>query len=77
MHGHLMGAAGAIEAMLTVMAVHKGMIPPTAHRAAIDPACVGVDHVLGVGRDVGRLPLALSNSFAFGGSNVVLAFRSA
>lgn len=77
MHGHLMGAAGAIEALLTVMAVHKGMIPPTAHRAEIDPACAGVDHVLGEGRELGRLPLALSNSFAFGGSNVVLAFRQA
>ncbi|HNT38711.1 MAG TPA: beta-ketoacyl-[acyl-carrier-protein] synthase family protein [Rubrivivax sp.] len=76
MHGHLMGAAGAIEALLTVMAVHKGMIPPTGHRAEIDPACTGVDHVLGEGREVGRLPLALSNSFAFGGSNVVLAFRA-
>jgi 3-oxoacyl-[acyl-carrier-protein] synthase II len=77
MHGHLMGAAGAIEALVTVMAVHKAMIPPTAHRAAIDPACAGVDHVQGEGREVGRLALALSNSFAFGGSNVVLAFRQA
>lgn len=77
MHGHLMGASGAIEALITVMAVHKGMIPPTAHRSELDPACTGVDHVLGEGREIGRLPLALSNSFAFGGSNVVLAFRSA
>lgn len=77
MHGHLMGASGAIEALITVMAVHKAMIPPTAHRSELDPACIGVDHVLGEGREVGRLPLALSNSFAFGGSNVVLAFRSA
>lgn len=75
MHGHLMGAAGAIEALITVMAVHKAMIPPTAHRSEIDPACRGVDHVLGEGRELRRLPLALSNSFAFGGSNVVLAFR--
>ncbi len=77
MHGHLMGASGAIEALITVMAVHKGMIPPTAHRSELDPGCVGVDHVLGEGREVGSLPLALSNSFAFGGSNVVLAFRQA
>lgn len=76
MHGHLMGASGAIEALITVLAVNKGMIPPTAHQSELDPACVGVDHVLGSGRDLGRLPLALSNSFAFGGSNVVLAFRS-
>lgn len=77
MHGHLMGASGAIEALITVMSVNKGMIPPTAHRSELDPGCVGVDHVLGEGREVGSLPLALSNSFAFGGSNVVLAFRRA
>lgn len=76
MHGHLMGASGAIEALITAMAVCKGMVPPTAHRSELDPACLGVDHVLGEGRDVGELPLALSNSFAFGGSNVVLAFRA-
>jgi 3-oxoacyl-[acyl-carrier-protein] synthase II len=75
MHGHLMGASGAIEALITVMSVYKGMIPPTAHQTELDPACVGVDHVLGIGREVTRLPLALSNSFAFGGSNVVLAIR--
>lgn len=75
MHGHLMGASGAIEALITTLAVHHGCIPPTAHRSELDPACVGVDHVLGSGREVGRLPLALSNSFAFGGSNVVLALR--
>lgn len=75
MHGHLMGASGAIEALITTMAVHRGAIPPTAHRSELDPACAGVDHVLGEGRDTGRLPLVISNSFAFGGSNVVLAFR--
>ncbi len=75
MHGHLMGASGAIEALITVMAVHKGCIPPTANTVELDPACVGVDHVLGQGREAPGLGLALSNSFAFGGSNVVLAFR--
>jgi 3-oxoacyl-[acyl-carrier-protein] synthase II len=75
MHGHLMGASGAIEAVITTMSVHRGMIPPTAHTQDLDPACLGVDHVLGTGRELAALPLALSNSFAFGGSNVVLAFR--
>ena len=74
MHGHLMGAAGAIEALITVLAVHSGSIPPTAHLQEIDPACVGVDHVMGTGRRGVGVPLALSNAFAFGGSNVVLAF---
>ncbi len=76
MHGHLMGASGAIEALITVMSVSKRMIPPTAHNREIEAACLGVEHVLGTGRTMGAAPVALSNSFAFGGSNVVLAFRS-
>jgi 3-oxoacyl-[acyl-carrier-protein] synthase II len=76
MHGHLMGASGAIEALITTLSVHQRMIPPTGHQSELDPACVGVDHVLGTGREVKTLPLALSNSFAFGGSNVVLAFKA-
>ncbi|OYV01898.1 MAG: 3-oxoacyl-ACP synthase, partial [Burkholderiales bacterium PBB5] len=64
MHGHLMGAAGALEALVTVMAVHTGGVPPTAHVAEVDPACAGVDHVLGSGRRDQDVPLALSNSFA-------------
>ena len=76
MHGHLMGASGAIEALITVLAVQQGRIPPTAHVDAVDPACAGVDHVLGAGRDVAALPLAISNSFAFGGSNQVLVLRA-
>ena len=76
MHGHLMGASGAIEALITTMVVHTGKVPPTANVAELDPACVGVDHVLGSGRDMGRVDLAISNSFAFGGSNVVLVFKA-
>ena len=75
MHGHLMGAAGALEALVTVLAVHTGNLPPTAHLRQIDPACTGLDHVLGSGRHGVPVALALSNSFAFGGSNTVLAFR--
>lgn len=75
MHGHLMGAAGALEALITVLAVHSGNLPPTAHLRQIDPACAGLDHVLGSGRHGVDVALALSNSFAFGGSNTVLAFR--
>lgn len=73
-HGHLLGAAGAIEAVVTAMAVREQAIPPTAHlEGRLDPACEGVDHVLH-GRRANGLRVALSNSFAFGGSNVVLAF---
>lgn len=77
MHGHQLGAAGAIEAVITVMALREQAIPPTAHLAGrLDPACAGVDHVL-EGRHNVPLAAALSNSFAFGGSNAVLAFRTA
>ncbi|MBK7417400.1 MAG: beta-ketoacyl-[acyl-carrier-protein] synthase family protein [Dechloromonas sp.] len=75
MHGHLLGAAGAIEAIVTVMALREQSIPPTAHLQEIEPACLGVDHVTSARRDV-PVRAALSNSFAFGGSNAVLAFRA-
>ena len=77
MHGHLLGAAGAIEAIATVLALREQAIPPTANLTpdTLDPACGGVDHVFSGRRDV-PLRTALSNSFAFGGSNAVLAFRA-
>lgn len=75
MHGHQLGAAGAIEAIVTILALRERAIPPTAHLAALDPACTGVDHVTVARRDQ-PLRAALSNSFAFGGSNAVLAFRA-
>jgi 3-oxoacyl-[acyl-carrier-protein] synthase II len=78
MHGHLLGAAGAIEAIATVLALREQAIPPTANLKpdTLDPACSGVDHVF-AGRHGVPLRAALSNSFAFGGSNAVLAFRAA
>lgn len=76
MHGHLLGGAGAIEALATVLALHHGQVPPTAHLDELDPACAGVDHVTGTARVCTELQVALSNSFAFGGSNAVLALRS-
>ncbi|WP_374410711.1 beta-ketoacyl synthase [Hydrogenophaga sp.] len=77
MHGHLLGAAGAIEALATVLSLREQSIPPTAHlRGRLDPACEGVDHVF-EGRQGVPIKAALSNSFAFGGSNAVLAFRAA
>jgi 3-oxoacyl-[acyl-carrier-protein] synthase II len=74
MHGHLLGAAGAIEAIATVLALREQVIPPTAHLDNLDPACAGVDHVTAARHQ--PLRAALSNSFAFGGSNAVLAFRA-
>ncbi|HJV26964.1 MAG TPA: beta-ketoacyl-[acyl-carrier-protein] synthase family protein [Aromatoleum sp.] len=76
MHGHLLGAAGAIEAIATVLALREDVLPPTRNLADnLDPACVGVDH-LTVARRGSAPCAALSNSFAFGGSNAVLVFRS-
>jgi 3-oxoacyl-[acyl-carrier-protein] synthase II len=73
MTGHLLGAAGAVEAAYTVLALERGMVPPTINLDEPDPAC-DLDYVA---REARRLPLAaaLSNSFGFGGTNVTLAFR--
>lgn len=76
-HGHPLGAAGALEAVVTVLALHRRAIPPTLGDAAgLDAACAGVAHVIGTARREAPLRAALSNSFAFGGSNAVLAFRA-
>jgi 3-oxoacyl-[acyl-carrier-protein] synthase II len=75
MHGHSLGAAAAIEAIVTVLALREQTIPPTAHLEQLDPGCAGVDHVT-TARTGQPLRAALSNSFAFGGSNAVLAFRA-
>ena len=76
MLGHLLGAAGAIEAAITIMALARQEIPPTAHLDDIAPACSGVRHIAGRGSTGEQFRAALSNSFAFGGSNAVLAFRA-
>jgi 3-oxoacyl-[acyl-carrier-protein] synthase II len=75
MHGHLLGAAGAVEILATTLALHHQVVPPTAHLDTLDPACEGVDHVRHSARDGVRLQAALCNSFAFGGSNAVVALR--
>jgi 3-oxoacyl-[acyl-carrier-protein] synthase II len=76
-HGHLLGAGGALEAALTVMALHKGVVPPTLGVTTIDARCAGLSHVLGEGQRVPDLRHAISNSFAFGGTNVALVFSRA
>lgn len=73
-HGHLVGASGALEGAITVIALQTGRVPPTAHLTALDPAC-DLDCVPIHGREAPDLSLALSNSFAFGGANVTLVFR--
>jgi nodulation protein E len=73
MHGHALGAAGAIEAAATVLGMHNGLLPPTANFNDPDPAC---DVNVIRNQAIEALPeVALSNSFAFGGLNAVLAFK--
>jgi len=76
MHGHLVGASGALECAITALALHERCLPPTANLTVPDPAC-DLDCVAGVGRDAPELEVALSNSFAFGGSNATLVLRRA
>ena len=72
-HGHALGAAGALEAAATLAALRGGIIPPTANFTEPDPAC-DLDVVPNHSR-CAEVEWALSNSFAFGGLNAVLAFR--
>jgi len=73
MHGHTLGAAGAIEATAAILALTKGFIPPTINFTECDPEC-DLDCVPNVARQA-EFEYAISNSFAFGGLNAVLAFR--
>src|SRR5277367_1437934 len=74
MHGHALGAAGALEAIATVLALHHGILPPTANFTEADPEC-DLDYIPNKAREL-RVGAALSNSFAFGGLNAVVAFRA-
>ncbi|HHL40078.1 MAG TPA: beta-ketoacyl-[acyl-carrier-protein] synthase II [Deltaproteobacteria bacterium] len=74
MTGHLLGAAGGIEAVFTVKALHDGVVPPTVNYENPDPDC-DLDYVPNSARGA-RLRAAISNSFGFGGTNAVLAFRA-
>jgi nodulation protein E len=71
--GHSLGAAGAIEAMATALALYQGLVPPTANYREPDPA-IELDVVPNTAREL-RIRAALSNSFAFGGLNAVLALK--
>jgi nodulation protein E len=73
MHGHALGAAGALELAATVIALREGFIPPTVNFTAPDPQC-DLDCVPNEAR-AQKVDVAISNSFAFGGQNAVLALR--
>lgn len=75
MHGHALGAAAALECVATVLALHDGILPPTANFTEPDPQC-DLDIIPNRARQA-QVEWALSNSFAFGGLNAVLALRKA
>lgn len=76
-HGHLLGAGGALEAALTVMALQSRVVPATLGVSSIDARCAGLSHVLGEAQHAPDLAHAISNSFAFGGTNAALVFSRA
>jgi 3-oxoacyl-[acyl-carrier-protein] synthase II len=73
MTGHLLGAAGGLEAGITALAIDRGMLPPTINLENPDPDC-DLDYVPGTARPA-EVTCALSNSFGFGGTNAALLFR--
>jgi 3-oxoacyl-(acyl-carrier-protein) synthase len=75
MTGHLLGAAGAVEALFCVRALQTGVLPPTINLDRPDPECE-LDHVANKAREA-RIRVALSNSFGFGGTNATLVFGRA
>jgi 3-oxoacyl-[acyl-carrier-protein] synthase II len=75
MTGHMLGAAGAVEAAFCALVLHTGRVPPTINQAEPDPDC-DLDYVPNTARE-GRFDAVLSNSFGFGGTNVSLVFTAA
>jgi 3-oxoacyl-[acyl-carrier-protein] synthase II len=73
-HGHLMGAAGALEAVITLLAIQNNTLPPTINLANADPEC-DLDYVPNMARKLPNLEYAMSNSFAFGGTGASLIFK--
>jgi len=73
MTGHLLGGAGGIEAIATVLALQNELLPPTINYETPDPECV-VDCIPNVARKA-RVDVAVSNNFGFGGHNAVVVFK--
>jgi 3-oxoacyl-[acyl-carrier-protein] synthase II len=74
MTGHMLGAAGGVEAIATALALHHGVLPPTINYESLDPDC-DLDYVPNQARKQ-DVEVALSNAFGFGGTNATLAFRT-
>jgi 3-oxoacyl-[acyl-carrier-protein] synthase II len=73
MTGHLLGAAGGVEAIFSVMALHEGVIPPTINLDNPGEGC-DLDYVPNVAREK-KIDVAMSNGFGFGGTNGTLVFK--
>ena len=73
MTGHLLGAAGGVEAIFTILALHHGVVPPTINLDQPDPECAGIDLVPHSAREA-QIQVAISNSFGFGGTNGTVLF---
>jgi 3-oxoacyl-(acyl-carrier-protein) synthase len=73
MTGHMMGATGALEALLCVLAIREGLLPPTINYEEPDPDC-DLDYIPNKAREV-KVNVAVSNAFGFGGHNAVLVLR--
>jgi len=74
MHGHLMGAAAAVELVASLVALHTNTLPPTMHLDTPDPEC-DLNYVANTAQEVTSLEYVMSNSFAFGGTSGVLILR--
>jgi 3-oxoacyl-[acyl-carrier-protein] synthase II len=75
LHGHLLGGAGALECLVSLLAMQHAVVMPTMHLEQADPQC-DLDYVANEARMLVPTRTMLSNSFAFGGSNAVLALRA-
>lgn len=73
MHGHLLGAAGAVESIACIKAINEGVVPPTRNLFEADPAC-DLDYVPNEAREA-KVEYAMNNSFGFGGQNATLIFK--
>jgi 3-oxoacyl-[acyl-carrier-protein] synthase II len=71
--GHLLGAAGGVEAVATLLSMKNGVVPPTINYEEPDPEC-DLDYVPNVAREI-KVDYAMSNSFGFGGTNATLIFK--
>lgn len=71
--GHCLGAAGALEAVIAIMAMNEGILPPTINQQVFDPQC-DLDYIPNVAREA-KVQVVMSNSFGFGGTNGVVIFK--